>query len=379
MIPYKTLTKFYEGDDKTQRTVLSSSFLNSIINQIEYDLNNLDDRIIKIEKVFSDNLLSIDTIHSKKNFLDYIESSIAEITKITSTEAEIQKVISDEIIVENTTANKSISNDLITTSLSTVIAKINNAEIGVLQTDEFQISDNYVFKEEFIEFNTEGAGAKFKVKENNSNGVLFEYVNDEANVYGNLKLKNEDGINTLLLELNSDSPYDNLEIKSNNKLILNSENVIIKKILPDNDSSIIGTFENPIYEVNAQRIVGHFYSRTEADIAEVYETDKKYEPGTLLQVGEETEGTIFTNGPVLGIVSDSYAILLNEDFKYSKKFTSEVALVGRIFVKISNEVKRGRYVEPDFENPGMCKTSLNRTINTLGVVIDEDNSIVKLF
>jgi len=379
MIPYKTLTKFYEGDDKTQRTVLSSSFLNSIINQIEYDLNNLDDRVIEIEKVFSDNTLSIDTIYSKNNFLDNIDATTANITSLTSTESALQKITSDEIISEKISSAELSTTNFFSTNLTSSVALLNSANIGVLKTDEFQISDNYVFKPEYIEFNTEGVGSLYKVKDDNSNGVLFEYVTDDANVYGSLKLKNENGVNTLTLELDSNSPYDNLVLKSNNRLILDSENVIIKKINTEIDDSYIGTLENPIYEINAQRIVGHFYSRTEADVAEVYETDKKYEPGTLLQVGEEVEGTIYNGGVVLGIVSDSYAILLNEEFKNTKKFTSEIALVGRIFAKISNEIKRGLYVEPDEKNPGMCKTSNKKTIYSIGVVIDEDKSIIKLF
>ena len=77
-----------------------------------------------------------------------------------------------------------------------------------------------------------------------------------------------------------------------------------------------------------------------ADLAEKYESDKKYEPGTVVVVGGESEVTAchsFMSRRVAGVVSANPAFVMNEGLTGGVM----VALKGRIPVKVSGQVKKG--------------------------------------
>jgi hypothetical protein len=76
---------------------------------------------------------------------------------------------------------------------------------------------------------------------------------------------------------------------------------------------------------------------TYADLAEKYETDKEYEIGTVVAVGGEKEVTATKFGDrAIGVISDSYAYLMNSD-----STGQAVALKGRVPVKVVGSVKKG--------------------------------------
>jgi len=74
-----------------------------------------------------------------------------------------------------------------------------------------------------------------------------------------------------------------------------------------------------------------------ADLAEIYETDKLYDVGTVVMVGGEKEVTeCFVGKRALGVISDRPAFLMNSQAK-----GQPIALKGRVKVKVVGTVKKG--------------------------------------
>jgi hypothetical protein len=74
-----------------------------------------------------------------------------------------------------------------------------------------------------------------------------------------------------------------------------------------------------------------------ADLAEIYETDKLYDVGTVVMVGGEKEITeCFVGKRALGVISDRPAFLMNSHAK-----GQPIALKGRVKVKVVGTVKKG--------------------------------------
>ena len=110
-----------------------------------------------------------------------------------------------------------------------------------------------------------------------------------------------------------------------------------------------------------------------ADLAEIYTSDKLYEPGTVLSIGTEFEATLFNGRPLLGVVSTNPGYLLN-----SEEQGVEIALTGRVPVKTMFNIKRGDYIIPDLDNPGYCRgISQPPKINLIGIAISDsfDNRV----
>ena len=85
---------------------------------------------------------------------------------------------------------------------------------------------------------------------------------------------------------------------------------------------------------------GSTLTATYADLAEKYESDKVYEPGTVVVVGGEAEVTAchsFMSKRVAGVVSAKPAFAMNEGLTGGVM----VALKGRVPVKVSGQVKKG--------------------------------------
>ena len=80
---------------------------------------------------------------------------------------------------------------------------------------------------------------------------------------------------------------------------------------------------------------------TYADLAEYYEADKPYEPGTVLEFGGEKEVTIAEDGTtrVAGIVSTNPAYVMNSTCK--GEHIVALALQGRVPVKVRGAIRKG--------------------------------------
>ena len=79
---------------------------------------------------------------------------------------------------------------------------------------------------------------------------------------------------------------------------------------------------------------------TYADLAEYYESDIKYEPGTVLEFGGEKEVTIAEDGTtrVAGVVSTNPAYAMNAN---CKGIATAIALQGRVPTKVRGNIRKG--------------------------------------
>ena len=95
--------------------------------------------------------------------------------------------------------------------------------------------------------------------------------------------------------------------------------------------------------VNAQTFTGVSTTAKYADLAERYEADAEYAPGTLLMIGGSKEVTIVAeeiSTDVWGVVSTAPAYLMNSEAG-SDATHPAVALVGRVPVKVIGSVNKG--------------------------------------
>ena len=80
---------------------------------------------------------------------------------------------------------------------------------------------------------------------------------------------------------------------------------------------------------------------TYADLAEYYESDNAYEPGTVLEFGGEKEVTLATDGTtrVAGVVSTNPAYVMNGTCE--GEHTVAIALQGRVPCKVRGVIRKG--------------------------------------
>jgi hypothetical protein len=86
------------------------------------------------------------------------------------------------------------------------------------------------------------------------------------------------------------------------------------------------------------------FQATYADLAEYYEADLDYEPGTVVELGGEKEVTIAEDSTcrVAGVVSTNPAYLMNKEC--AGKYIVAVALQGRVPVKVRGRVRKGDFL-----------------------------------
>ena len=84
-----------------------------------------------------------------------------------------------------------------------------------------------------------------------------------------------------------------------------------------------------------------------ADLAEYYTTDKKYEPGTILQYSRYDlffEAELYKGGVLLGVVSDKPGQILNSGLADKEQPANMIVLKGRSPVKLSNYCEKNLVV-----------------------------------
>lgn len=112
-----------------------------------------------------------------------------------------------------------------------------------------------------------------------------------------------------------------------------------------------------------------------ADIAERYEADAVYEPGTVLVIGGEKEVTTtnrFADTRVAGIVSKNPAYMMNSDAGNDETHPY-IALKGRVPCKVAGPIKRGDLLVTS-SHPGYACSSSQPNYGTLIGKALESNS-----
>jgi hypothetical protein len=102
-----------------------------------------------------------------------------------------------------------------------------------------------------------------------------------------------------------------------------------------------------------------------ADLAEMYDADSEYEPGTLVKFGGEKEITIATD-EVNAVITTKPGLLLGENDTNTKL---PIALVGKVPVKVMGSVKKfDKLVLSDV--PGIAIKKNDETKTVIGISLN---------
>jgi hypothetical protein len=103
-----------------------------------------------------------------------------------------------------------------------------------------------------------------------------------------------------------------------------------------------------------------------ADLAEIYETDKLYDIGTVVMIGGNKEVTeCFLGYRALGVISDRPAFLMN-----AQGTGQPIALKGRVLVKVTGDIKKGDEL---VAGNGGYATKVSNEFNKVFAIALEDN------
>jgi hypothetical protein len=110
-----------------------------------------------------------------------------------------------------------------------------------------------------------------------------------------------------------------------------------------NNTYDIGTSTMVYNDMYAVTFNGRATSANWSDLAERYESDEIYEPGTVLAVGGIKEVTLYqAEMPYAGVVSDKPGLRMNDGMKQREnEFMLFICLKGRILVKIEGGCNKG--------------------------------------
>ena len=125
-----------------------------------------------------------------------------------------------------------------------------------------------------------------------------------------------------------------------------------------------------------------------ADVAERYEADDVYEPGTVLGIGGDKEVTLYKKGmPLAGAVSTQPGIMMNNNFDVEDDGSEEakrhpyVALAGRIPLKINGSAKKGDYIIADDDGKGVAVPMGLADMNSMlviGIALEDGTDVVEV-
>ena len=125
-----------------------------------------------------------------------------------------------------------------------------------------------------------------------------------------------------------------------------------------------------------------------ADVAERYEADDVYEPGTVLGIGGDKEVTLYKRGmPLAGAVSTQPGLMMNNNFDVEDDGSEEakrhpyVALAGRIPLKINGSAKKGDYIIADDDGKGVAVPMGLADMNSMlviGIALEDGTDVVEV-
>jgi len=120
-----------------------------------------------------------------------------------------------------------------------------------------------------------------------------------------------------------------------------------------------------------------------ADLAEKYEADAVYAPGTVLGIGGDKEVTLYKEGMKLaGVVSTQPGLMMNQtDDNRDDPMWPFVALKGRVPCKINGSAKKGQYIIADQDGAGRAIDELSTIAEytlLIGVAIEDGTDVVEV-
>ena len=103
-----------------------------------------------------------------------------------------------------------------------------------------------------------------------------------------------------------------------------------------------------------------------ADLAEIYESDRDYEPGTLIMFGGDKEITLANFGYAHGVVSSKPAYLMNSESK-----GLPVAMIGKVPVRVFGPIDKFDRIYMNTAAPGTA--TRNGAGEPLGIALESND------
>ena len=132
-----------------------------------------------------------------------------------------------------------------------------------------------------------------------------------------------------------------------------------KAILPDSTESYdIGSTGKKYNTVYAKATSAQY-----ADLAEIYESDSRYDVGTVVVFGGEkevTQSTISNDTRVAGVVSENPAYLMNDESE-----GQAIALVGKVKCKVHGMVSKGDLLTTCGTHPGCAQKTASPVLGSV--------------
>ena len=132
-----------------------------------------------------------------------------------------------------------------------------------------------------------------------------------------------------------------------------------KAILPDATTTYdIGSTSKKYNTVHAKATSAQY-----ADLAEIYESDSRYDVGTVVVFGGEkevTQSTISNDTRVAGVVSENPAYLMNDESE-----GQAIALVGKVKCKVHGMVSKGDLLTTCGTHPGCAQKAISPVLGSV--------------
>ena len=132
-----------------------------------------------------------------------------------------------------------------------------------------------------------------------------------------------------------------------------------KAILPDATTSYdIGSTSKKYNTVHAKATSAQY-----ADLAEIYESDSRYDVGTVVVFGGEkevTQSTISNDTRVAGVVSENPAYLMNDESE-----GQAIALVGKVKCRVHGMVSKGDLLTTCGTHPGCAQKAASPVLGSV--------------
>jgi len=352
-ITYTTNNMFlwYEGNDPDRATDFNGVNLNLPLRQLADNDLILDDKIYKI-------------LDGEEKF-----------SKLSTDEIDLKKII---ISSENDkTINLNDSDNKNTITLKTYKVNTNNLNVNGVNlnytTDDMSLEDD------------DGNLKNLKINTLKTNYIEFNELSSKVSVVQDSNAKAD------YLDFKAEDDYSKSFIRTGSFYALNSyinfgSKDLQDAIVYDDDNS--GDTPNTYLfyadgKVEKSAILAGNVRTTGADVAEFYESDKNYEPGTVLEISKEEniECTIYNGGKVFGVVSETPGHILGENNNFKNPIL--VALKGRVKVKINGSANKGDYIIADKNGKCIAKndiTTLKDYKKLVGIALTSgtDEVIIKM-
>ena len=138
-----------------------------------------------------------------------------------------------------------------------------------------------------------------------------------------------------------------------------ADKLTTQEIEPDADATYdIGTVSKKYNTVHAKATSAQY-----ADLAEIYESDSRYDVGTVVVFGGEkevTQSTISNDTRVAGVVSENPAYLMNDESE-----GQAIALVGKVKCKVHGMVSKGDLLTTCGTHPGCAQKTASPVLGSV--------------